>query len=436
MKSEYVEMLIKGGAALVVSGLVIGTVSYVGSLPVTAEVSDEAEVSSVFPTRDDVTYKTVDAPAASNDNDVTTAEDWAEIYPEIYASYTEGNSSNNYVISYLEQDPYLTNIYEGYGFAKDYGSAEAHNYTLQDVGKTERPHALANCLTCKTADYTALVNKLGTSAYSMDFEEVYGMVSENVGCYTCHENNAGNEGELTLTHDYTVAALSDDLESGAIAADVLVCGQCHIEYYFDPETKATSVAYTDVASMSPDAILAYYDEMGFSDWTQESTGTGMLKAQHPEMETYLGEGSVHASMGLSCADCHMATETSEDGTVYISHNLQSPLENESLLNTCAQCHGDTDMVEKVHTIQDAVTARENEVGNKLSDLKDTLADAVASGDYSEDELNEIRSLYRSAQWYFDFDYVENSEGAHNSTLANYCLDTSEDYISQAMELFK
>ncbi|MBQ5510211.1 MAG: ammonia-forming cytochrome c nitrite reductase subunit c552, partial [Prevotella sp.] len=33
-------------------------------------------------------------------------------------------------------DPYLVNIYEGYGFAKDYGSARGHEYTLEDVEKT------------------------------------------------------------------------------------------------------------------------------------------------------------------------------------------------------------------------------------------------------------------------------------------------------------
>ena len=40
---------------------------------------------------------------------------------------------NRYVTDYLEQDPYLVNIYEGYGFAKDYGSARGHYYTLTDV---------------------------------------------------------------------------------------------------------------------------------------------------------------------------------------------------------------------------------------------------------------------------------------------------------------
>ncbi|MDO4617748.1 MAG: ammonia-forming cytochrome c nitrite reductase subunit c552 [Lachnospiraceae bacterium] len=417
-------MLAKIGVSAVAVAAMIGCAA-VGP-KYTLDVSDgEGSTASA-----EIEYIQVDAPEAANPNNVVTAEQWAEIYPEICASY-EANGENSYRISYLEQDPYLVDIYEGYGFAIDYTSAIAHNYTLADVAETERPHALANCLTCKTADFTALVNNMGKDAYSLSFDEVAPNMTENVGCYTCHENNAGNGGELTITHDYTVEALGDS----AIDAKVLVCGQCHIEYYFDPETKATSVAYNGVETMSPDEILAYYDSIGFSDWTQESTGTGLLKAQHPEMETYLGEGSVHAGMGLTCADCHMEKTVSEDGVAYTSHALVSPLESEAILETCATCHQDTDMAAKVHEIQDAVTARETEIGNALADVKNKLAEAVASGTYSEEDLNTLRDLYRKAQWYFDFDYVENAEGAHNSAMANSCLDKAADYIAQANALF-
>ena len=58
------------------------------------------------------------------------------------------------------------------------------------------------------------------------------------------------------------------------------------------------------------------------------------------------------------------------------------------------------------------------------------------GEYSEEELDAIRGLHRTAQWFFDYDYVENSEGAHNSTLAKRCLDTAEETIQEAMGLFK
>lgn len=347
----------------------------------------------------------------------------------------EKNAENTFTVSYLDEDPYLVNIYEGYGFAKDYRSARGHAYVLEDVSSTERPHALANCLTCKTADFTKLVNELGEDAYSLEFESIFPDMMENVGCYTCHENQF-MDGTLVLTHDYTVAAIGDDMSENAIAPAIAVCGQCHTEYYFSPDNKATKVPYTDIASMDPAAELAYYDEMGFSDWVQASTGTPLLKAQHPEIETVLGEGSVHARFGMSCADCHMEKSAAEDGTEFASHYLVSPLASEAILQTCAACHKDTDMAEKVQLIQTEITAREKEVGEKLSTLKDTLAAAVTSGNYTEEELSAIRSLHRTAQWFFDYDYVENSEGAHNSTLAKKCLDTAEATITEAMGMFK
>ena len=348
---------------------------------------------------------------------------------QIVATYQQ-NGENSYVVSYLEEDPYLVNIYEGYGFAKDYGSARGHYYCLEDVAKTERPHPLANCLTCKTADFTKMVNEIGEEVYSYDFGEVFDGMSESMGCYTCHENQQAT-GDLVVTHSYITMALGEEYDG--ISPEILSCGQCHIEYYFDPETKATRLPHKDVASMTPEATLAYYEEMGYSDWVQESTGAKMLKAQHPEMETYLGDGSIHKGMGLTCADCHMGTSTSEDGKTFANHYWRSPLEDENLLAVCAQCHGDTDMAEKVHTLQAEITAEEKRVGERLSALKTALAELVASGNATEEQLDEIRTLYRNAQWFWDYCYVENSEGAHNSTYSKKCLSTSEEIIQQAEE---
>lgn len=387
-------------------------------------------------TSDDVTYKTVAAPAASSKDGTINAKDWSDAYPEIALTMGE-NKNNSYVLDYLEEDPYLVNIYEGYGFAKDYGSARGHEYCLEDVSKTQRPHPLANCLTCKTPNFAKLVNDMGVSAYTMSFDEALPMMEESVSCYTCHGNEAGNKGELRVTHSYVNTALGQNAQS--IDAATLSCGQCHIEYYFTPTDKETMMPYDSVEAMTPEAILAYYDNMvlpdgtvGFADWTQESTGTRMLKAQHPEMETYL-QGK-HAAEGMSCADCHMPIEMTDDGTVYHSHLLVSPLESETLLSTCAVCHGDENMAQKVHRIQDSVTAQEKVVGNKLSAFKDALAAAVSAGTYSEEELSELRKLHREAQWFFDYCYVENSEGAHNSKLSYHCLEVAEQKIDEAMAL--
>ena len=369
-------------------------------------------------------------PVPQGDNGIITADEWEEVFPEVVGTYRQ-NEENSYRISYLDTDPYLKNIYEGYGFAIDYTSAVGHSYCLEDVYNTERPHALANCLTCKTADFTKMVNDLGEEVYAYDFGEVYSSMNESVGCYNCHENEQANDGKLVVTHSYITLALGEEYDG--IAPQTLACGQCHIEYYFDPETKATRMPHADVATMGPEATLAYYDEMDFADWTQESTGARMLKAQHPEMETYLDENSIHNKMGLTCADCHMGTSVAEDGSEFVNHYWRSPLEDESLLATCARCHQDTDMTVKVHKLQAEITGVEKMLGERLSILKDQLAEANQSGKYSEEQLDEIRGLYRSAQWYWDYCYVENSEGAHNATFARNCLFASQDLIQEAMD---
>ncbi len=379
-------------------------------------------------TREDIEYRDVEAPEAASADGVVSADEWAETYPYITATMG-ANAENSFTTDYLEEDPYLVNIYEGYGFAKDYKSARGHSYTLEDVAATARPHATANCLTCKTPNFTKLVNDQGVDVYTMDFNEVHSMMQETVSCYNCHGNDAGSGGKIVITHSYVEKALGDNMDT--IDPATLSCGQCHIEYYFAPETKETSMPYTSVESMTPTAILAYYDSIGFSDWTQESTGAQMLKAQHPEMETYLH--GKHAAQ-LNCADCHMAMVQAEDGTVYHSHELVSPLDDERILARCVECHGDRDMASYVHSIQSEITERETVVGNELSDMKNRLAKAVADGSLEEAQLETVRRLYREAQWYFDFCYVENSEGAHNSSLAKECLNTSENKINEALRI--
>ena len=245
-----------------------------------------------------------------------------------------------------------------------------------------------------------------------------------------------------VTHSYVTKALGDNVQT--IDPATLSCGQCHIEYYFTPTDKETMMPYDSVAAMTPEAILAYYDNMvlpdgtvGFSDWTQQSTGAKLLKAQHPEMETYLlGK---HAS-DLSCADCHMEVKTNDDGEVYHSHELVSPLDSPAILETCVRCHSDTNMVQKIRRIQDSVTAKETVVGNNLMAFKNALAEANtaftegADGAKTEAEMEVLRKLYREAQWFFDFCYVENSEGAHNSQLSFHCLEVAQEKIDEGMAM--
>ena len=183
-------------------------------------------------TRENIEYLDVEAPEAASPDGVISQQEWAAVYPEIAVTMGEMDQ-NTYQVDYLEESPYLVNSYEGYGFAKDYKSAIGHAYTLRDVAATERPHPMANCLTCKTPNFTKLVNDIGEDAYMMDFEEVASQMQETVSCYNCHGNNAGNGGELVVTHKYLSDALGDNISK--VDPAVLSCGQCHMEYYFDPD---------------------------------------------------------------------------------------------------------------------------------------------------------------------------------------------------------
>ena len=365
---------------------------------------------------------------------VVSAEEWSAYYSDIYKSYmaNSGNTGHGGVrIKYTETDPDIRTLYAGMGFSFDYTEAIGHNYTLDDIAETQRPHKLANCLTCKTPDMTAMVNALGASVYSTDFDTVFAAVSEPVSCYNCHGNTPGT---IVITHDYMAEAMNADIEAKKVPASSVSCAQCHIEYYFDPATKATKTPYKGLTEISPDAVLAFYNSTGFYDYVNPNTGVQMIKVQHPEFETYYGASSKHKGM-YTCADCHMGVSYNANGDPYANHYLSSPLENKELLQTtCKMCHAD--LTSQVKTIQENITRREKQISAMLVEINQKLAAATEGKTLPQETIDKIKSLDRDAQYYWDFVYVENAEGAHNSTLSNYCLDKAEDLAKQALALLK
>jgi len=362
---------------------------------------------------------------------VVLADQWKDQYPDQYNSYQK-NLSNSEKPSYLLEYPFLTTLYNGTGFGKDYNEARGHLYTLTDVNATQRPHATANCLTCKTPQLTTMVNTEGPTVYAKTFDEVYAQVNEPISCYNCHENT-GNT--LVVSAGFLNDALGAD--KSQVKDGFLVCGQCHNEYYFDATTKATTLPWKGLSNMNPDAMLKYYNDLGFSDFTNGVSGASMIKVQHPEFETILGEGGLIPTMSdgsFTCETCHMGTATNSDGDEYTSHFWQSPMDNQDLIdNTCNPCHGD--IQSKVADIQKDTRDRLNTIGGKLADLHTKIGDAAANGTKSADEIAQLRSTIRDAQFYYDFCFVENSDGAHNTALTKYVLDKSESLTDQALATF-
>ncbi|HSR03939.1 MAG TPA: ammonia-forming cytochrome c nitrite reductase subunit c552 [Proteiniclasticum sp.] len=362
---------------------------------------------------------------------IISANEWEEDHPEVYASYMENSEmeettyGGSVPIDYLEKYPYLKVLYEGNSFSVEYLRARGHIYALEDIINTERSKPGASCLSCKTSGFLELVDEHGEEAHAMDFEELDKSEMETISCYDCHENEPG---VINITREHLNTALEGI--GGEFKDQDLVCAQCHVEYYLHPDTK--EVIMPSVNGLTPEEMLAYYDAEEYSDWVHPSSGAGLLKVQHPEWETY--QGSIHNNMGVTCVACHMPDMEGADGETLPSHHWTSPLK--SIEASCLGCHQDftaESLTKRVEDLQGAVEEKMNETALLIVDLIDVLKNAESNG-VSEDKIVEARKLHREAQWYWDFVFVENSEGFHNNAKSNEMLDLSRNLTEEALSI--
>ena len=368
--------------------------------------------------------------------EIMRAADWEKKHPDVYASYLRNSEMESTTyggsvpIDYLEKYPNLVTFYDGYGFSKEYGRARGHVYALEDVINTARPKPGASCLACKTADFIELLDKDGVGVNTMNFDE---FVAENgqmetISCFDCHRNEPGT---VNVTRAHLTTGL--DLLEGEFKPGNMACGQCHVEYYLEPTTKEVILPWHN--GTGTDGMLEYYDDIGYSDWEHPTTGTQLLKAQHPEFETFLD--SKHSVAGLSCIDCHMPEMENEKGDAFLSHQWTSPLK--TVEQSCLSCHtGDTadTMIAKVEDIQGKVEDKTNEVSDVIMELITELTKAVETGSHSEDVIEEARDLHRKSQFKWDFVFVENGEGFHNPDLAHKNLDEALVLAKKGLEILK
>ncbi len=369
---------------------------------------------------------------------ILSAESWKEEFPLIYESFIKTSRLQDqkvedtelgglHPIDYLEKYPNIATLYEGMGFAKEYYIARGHYYSLEDVINTSRPKPGASCLACKTADYEKLYVKNGEALFAMDFQETSQVVDHAISCYNCHRNDPGRGIQVTSPHyQEGIKLLEQEPKPGTNA-----CAQCHVEYYLDPDTKAVVLPWDQ--GIEIDEIEAYYDELDFSDWTHPRTGTPLIKVQHPEFEMYTG--SIHDSLGLSCADCHMPVVV-ENGESYKSHWAKSPLK--TVIESCGSCHGDDAeaIVAMTQEIQKEIHDLEVEVSDLLVQLINNFATALEEQRLNESEIKQLRELHRKAQYRWDFVFVENSTGFHNQQKAREALEKAKEYAQQALTILQ
>jgi len=327
--------------------------------------------------------------------------------------------------SKIDEDPRLKTMWAGYSFAKDFREERGHAYMLEDQTYTERQRVAkqpGTCIHCHASVYVAY-RKLGNGDITKGFEKLNRMpyaearenVSHPVGCIDCHDpatlqlritRPAFIEGMRAYKasqgiEDYDVNTMATRQEMRAF-----VCGQCHVEYYFKGDEKR--LVFPWFKGLKGDEILAYYNETEFKDWTHAETGAPVLKAQHPEFETW--NQGIHARSGVVCADCHMPYL--RVGALKISdHHVSSPLLN--INNACQTCHKfpEDEMKARAEAIQERTQEMRNTAMDALVELIGDIKSAKDAG-APEEKLTQARDLQRNAQFLLDFVEAENSSGFH------------------------
>jgi nitrite reductase (cytochrome c-552) len=386
---------------------------------------------------------------------------WGTNWPHQYDAYkrtvdydrTRYGGSDAVPQQKLDARPWLRQMWAGYAFALDYREARGHAYMLWDQDHTERvlqrPQPGA-CLHCHASilpayrhvgngDVMAGFRKVNAmtwnEARNLKDADGHALIQHPVSCVDCHDPQTMRlrvtrpgfiEGIRRLKAHQGIADYDVNRDASRHELRTFACAQCHVEYYFAPPDKL--LTYPWHQGIKIEQIEAYYDGIGFTDWTHGVTGAPTLKAQHPEFE--LWSQGIHARAGVACADCHMPYR--RVGAMKVSdHHVRSPLLD--VAASCQTCHrvAEEELRSRAHTIQDRTESLIGRASQALTDMIDAIASAQEAG-ASDEQLQSVRALHRRAQFRLDFVFSENSHGFHAPQESARILAESIDYSRQAV----
>ena len=419
------------------------------------------------------------------DLDETTvdAKEWAKNFPRQYDSYirtvdTERTRhGGSEAFQKIDEDPLWREIFAGYAFGIDYREERGHAYMLDDQRETDRvtkrsqPGACLQCHASNIPTYRQVGIDAGApgtlklpfndpqareqlmlgfeKVCAMPYEQATALVDHPVTCLDCHDPKSmklratrpgflngiaalaksddpvphlpsierWRQGSQDQPYDPNLLASRQEMRS-------LACAQCHVEYYFKGEGKLLTYPWHNGLKM--EQLEAYYDDEGFKDWTHARSGAKVLKAQHPEFETW-SQGT-HARAGVACADCHMPYK--REGAVKISdHHVRSPLLN--VARSCQTCHAvpEEEIKARAQIIQDRTLALMMRAEHAVVALIEAIEQLKADG-ATDAQLASPRDYQRKAQWRLDFVAAENSMGFHAPQEAARILAEAMDEARQ------
>ena len=410
-------------------------------------------------------------------DDLLDPAEWGKNYPRQYELYklTAETTPTKYgggdAYQKMDKFPVYRTLFKGYPFAIDYREERGHHYMLTDQDETERNKQFkqpGSCLHCHSSinkAYRDEGRKAGVGddkpreqlmkgfeiVCALPIKEGRKLVEHPVTCVDCHEPksmqlrvsrpgflngiaefakgstedypqlpsvNSWRKGKRDTEYDPNTMATRQEMRS-------FVCGQCHVEYYFHGKGKL--LTYPWHKGLKVEAMEDYYDnQANHIDWVHPDTGTPMLKAQHPEFETW--NQGIHARSGVSCADCHMPYK--REGAIKISdHHVRSPLLN--IARACQTCHHypESELKARVEAIQDRCASMEARAEEAMLGLVQLLK-AAKDGGATQEALKPAQTLHRKAQWRLDMVNAENSRGFHAPHETYKVLSEAIDFARQ------
>ncbi|RRD05167.1 ammonia-forming cytochrome c nitrite reductase subunit c552 [Arachnia propionica] len=358
---------------------------------------------------------------------------------------TDEDPRETHTLSRIDMEPRAQLMWRGYPFAVDYTAPRGHEWAFVDQVNTKRTKEPfkqpGTCLNCH-GSMPEVYDKLGggdrTAGFhamnALSFSEAVEHVGSTIACIDCHDPQTM---ELTITRPAFVEGIKKvkalegitdyDVNRDATNLEMrtYVCAQCHVEYYFAGEGKTLTFPWGK--GLTAYDAMNHYDEVGWTDFTHEESGAPILKAQHPEFETW--SQGIHAANGVTCADCHMAYQ--REGAAKVSnHQIMSPMANDETINaSCLTCHKSTEdeMRQRVKGIQDTWQNSLNVGFTSLEALITDITKAEADGTATEEQLTAARDYQRKAQFLIDYTFSENGRGFHAPQYALSMLNQATDW---------
>ena len=406
-------------------------------------------------------------PVKIADGDIDPAN-WGKAYPIHYdlwkkteepteagkSKYKRGFDADKIIYDKLSEFPFLSLLFNGWGFGIEYNEPRGHAYMVIDQIDIDAGRIKAGgvCLTCKSPYATKLEKEMGIDYYKMPFKEVLAKIPEQyrklgVACIDCHNNN---DMSLNISRGFTLnAALKDmGIDSSKLTRQEMrsaVCAQCHVTYNItkDQEMKSVGIYFpwqgSTMGNISIENIVKKLrSDPSVLEWKQNVTGYKMPFIRHPEYELF-SYNSVHYKAGAACADCHMPY--TKVGAYKVSnHRVTSPLKTD--LRACVQCHSESAewLRAQVESIQDRTVSlmiRSGYATSTVAKLLEKVHTTQAAGKAIDTALyDKAKDYYMEAFLRLNFIGAENSVGFHNPAEALRVLGDSLAFAGKSEALLR